>query len=101
VHKRIASAVRRAESVSLIILRRRWSHIILNVHVLVEDKIDDEFGSVFNKFEYFSGDFSADSVPVLSLSEFLAVNTALPGSIPGATRFYEWRGAQNGLHPAS
>jgi exonuclease III len=45
VHKRIISAVRRVEFVnyrmSYIILRSRWSHIIvLNVHAPTENKID-------------------------------------------------------------
>jgi hypothetical protein len=60
VYKRIISSVKRAESVSdrmsYIILRGRWRDIIvLNVHVPVEDKIDDmdsfyeELERVFNK----------------------------------------------------
>jgi hypothetical protein len=62
VHKRIISAVKRAEFVSdrmpYIILRGRWCHIIvLNVHAPTEDKNDDvkegscvEFRSVADKF---------------------------------------------------
>jgi hypothetical protein len=46
VHKRIISAVKRVEFVndtmSYIILRGRWFHIIvLNAHVPTEDKTDD------------------------------------------------------------
>jgi hypothetical protein len=62
VHKRIISAVKRAEFVSnrmsYIIQRGRWCHIIvLNVHVPTEDKTDevkdsfyDELEHVFDKF---------------------------------------------------
>jgi exonuclease III len=61
-HKRIISAVKRAEFVSdrlsYIILRGCWCHIIvLNVHAPTEDKIDDvkdsfyeELVHVFDKF---------------------------------------------------
>jgi hypothetical protein len=46
IHKRFVSAVKRVEFVSdrmsYIILRGRWCNIIvLNVHALTEDKIDD------------------------------------------------------------
>jgi exonuclease III len=73
VHKRIISAVRRAEFVSdrmsCIILRGRWCH--LNVHVPTEDKTDDvkdsfyeELECVFDKFlkyrmKILVGDFNA------------------------------------------
>jgi hypothetical protein len=62
VHKRILSAVRRAEFISdrmsYIILRGRWCNIIvLNVHVPCEDKGDDvkdsfyeKLGRVFDQF---------------------------------------------------
>jgi hypothetical protein len=62
VHRRIMSAVKRAEFVSdrmsYIILRGRWSNnIVLNVHALTEDKIDDindrfyeELEQSFHKF---------------------------------------------------
>jgi hypothetical protein len=62
VHKRIISSFKSVEFVSdrmsYIILRGRWYHIIvLNVHILTEDKIDDvkdgyyyELVRVFNKF---------------------------------------------------
>jgi hypothetical protein len=75
VHKRIISAVNRAESVShrmsYIILRGRWSHIIvLNVRAPTEDKTDDvkesseELECVFDKFPKYHmkirlGDFNA------------------------------------------
>jgi hypothetical protein len=45
VHKRIISAVRRAEFVSdrmpYIILRGRWCHHFLNIHAPTEEKTDD------------------------------------------------------------
>jgi exonuclease III len=62
IHKRIISAVRRAEFVSdrtsHIILRGRWCNIVvLNVHAPCEDKSDDvkdsfyeELGCVFDQF---------------------------------------------------
>jgi hypothetical protein len=53
VHRRIISAVKRAEFVSdrmsYIILRRRWFHIIvLNVHAPTEDKTDDVKDSFYD-----------------------------------------------------
>jgi hypothetical protein len=56
VHKRIILAVRRVEFVSdrmsYIILRGRWCDIIvLNVHALTEDKIDDIKGRFFEELE--------------------------------------------------
>jgi hypothetical protein len=76
VHKRIISAVKRVEFVSdrmsYIILRGRWCNIVvLNIHALTEDKIDDvkdsfyeELERVFNKFPKYHmkillGDFNA------------------------------------------
>jgi hypothetical protein len=61
VHKRIISAVKRAEFVSdrmsYIILRGRWCHIVLNIHAPTQDKIDnvkdsfcEELERVFDKF---------------------------------------------------
>jgi hypothetical protein len=62
IHKRFVSAVKRVEFVSdrmsYMILRGRWCNIIvLNVHALTEDKIDDindrfyeELEQVFDKF---------------------------------------------------
>jgi hypothetical protein len=56
VHKRIISAVKRVEFVSdrmpYIILRGRWSHIIvLNVHAPTEDKTDDVKDSFYEELE--------------------------------------------------
>jgi exonuclease III len=56
VHKRIVSAVKRAEFVSdrmsYTILRGRWCHIIvLNVHASTEDKTDDVKGSFYDELE--------------------------------------------------
>jgi hypothetical protein len=62
VHKRIMSALKRVEFVSVrmsyIIMRCRWFHIIvLNVHAPIEDKIDivkdsfyEELECIFDKF---------------------------------------------------
>jgi hypothetical protein len=57
VHKRIVSAVKRAEFVSdrmlYIILRGRWCHIIvLNVHVPTEDKTDEVNDSFYEELEH-------------------------------------------------
>jgi hypothetical protein len=54
VHKRIISAVKRVEfvsdSMSYIILRDRWCHIVvLNVHAPKEDKIDDVKDSFYEE----------------------------------------------------
>jgi hypothetical protein len=56
VHKRITSAVNRAEFVndrmSYIILRGRWFHIIvLNVQAPTEDKTDDVKDSFYEELE--------------------------------------------------
>jgi hypothetical protein len=56
LHKRIISAVKRVEFVcdrmSNIILRGRWSHIIvLNVHAPTEDKNDDVEDSFYEELE--------------------------------------------------
>jgi hypothetical protein len=56
IHKRIVSAVKRVEFVSdrmsYIILRGRWCNIIvLNVHALTEDKIDDIMGRLYEELE--------------------------------------------------
>jgi exonuclease III len=56
VHGRIISAVKRVEFVSdrmsYIILRGRWSDIIvLNVHALTENKIDDVKDSFYDELE--------------------------------------------------
>jgi exonuclease III len=76
VHKRILSAVRRVEFISVrlsyIILRGRWCNVIvLNVHAPCEDKGDDvkdsfceELGRVFDQFPRYDmkiilGDFNA------------------------------------------
>jgi hypothetical protein len=57
VHKRIISAVKRAEFVSdkmsYIIQRGRWCHIIvLNVHAPTEDKTDEVKDSFYDKLEH-------------------------------------------------
>jgi hypothetical protein len=41
------------------------------------------------------------TVPVVQLSEFLATDAGVLGSIPGATRFPEGWWVWNGVHPAS
>jgi phage terminase large subunit-like protein len=56
VHKRIISAVKKAEFVtdrmSYIILRGHWRHIILlNIHAPPEDKTDDMKDSFYKKLE--------------------------------------------------
>jgi hypothetical protein len=56
VHKRIISAVKRAEFVgvrlSYIILRGRWCDIVvLNVHAPPEDTIDDMKASIYEELE--------------------------------------------------
>jgi hypothetical protein len=56
VHKKIISAVKRVEFVSVrmsyIILRGRWCHIIdLNVHAPTEDKTDDVKDSFYEELE--------------------------------------------------
>jgi hypothetical protein len=57
VHKRIMSAVRRVEFVSvrmsyIYVLRGRWCNIIiLNVHAPTEDKIDDIRGRLYEELE--------------------------------------------------
>jgi hypothetical protein len=56
MHKRIISAVKRAEFVSdrmsYIILRGRWCHIIvLNFHAPTEDKTDDVKDSFYEEWE--------------------------------------------------
>jgi exonuclease III len=56
VHRRIASAVKRVEFISdrmsYIILRGRWSDIIvLNVYAPTEDKIDDVKDSFYDELE--------------------------------------------------
>jgi hypothetical protein len=62
VHKRIVSAVRRAEFISdrmsCIILRGRWCNIIiLNVHARCEDKGDDEKDSFYEELGGVFGQF--------------------------------------------
>jgi hypothetical protein len=56
VHRRIMSAVKRVEFVSdrtsYIMLRGHWCHIIvLNIHVLTEDKTDDVKDSFYGGLE--------------------------------------------------
>jgi hypothetical protein len=55
VHKRIISAVKRVEFVSdrmsYIILRGRWCHIVLKVHVPTEDKTHDVKDSFYEELE--------------------------------------------------
>jgi hypothetical protein len=56
VHERIISAVKRVEFVSdrmsYIILRGRWSHVIvLNVHAPTEDKTDNVRDSIYEELE--------------------------------------------------
>jgi hypothetical protein len=57
VHQRIISAVKTVEFVSdrmsYIIVRGRWCDIIiLNVHTLIENKIDDMKDRVYEKLEH-------------------------------------------------
>jgi hypothetical protein len=57
VHKRIISAVKRAEFIndrmSYIILRGRWFHTsVLNVHAPTEDKTDDAKDSFREELEH-------------------------------------------------
>jgi hypothetical protein len=56
VHKRIISAVKRvqfvSDTMSYIILRGRWCHIIvLNVHAPTEDTTDDVKDSFYEELE--------------------------------------------------
>jgi len=39
--------------------------------------------------------------PLWSSGQFLATDTEVSGSIPGATRFSEWQWVWNGVHSAS
>jgi hypothetical protein len=63
VHKRIISAVKWVEFVSdrmsYVILRVRWSHIIvLNIHARTEDKTDDVKDSFYEELELVFDKFS-------------------------------------------
>jgi hypothetical protein len=76
VHKRIISAVKRAESLSdrmsYIILRGRWCHIIvLNVHASTEDKTDDVKDSFYEELERVSDKFLKYHMKIL-LGDFNA-----------------------------
>jgi hypothetical protein len=55
VHKRIISAVKRVKfasrRMSCIVLRGRWCHIVLNVRVPTEDRIDDVKDSFYEELE--------------------------------------------------
>ena len=42
-----------------------------------------------------------ETASVVQWSEFLATDTVVSGSIPGATRFSEWQWVWNGVHSAS
>jgi hypothetical protein len=71
VHKRIISAVKRVECVndrmSYIILRGRWCDIIvLNVHALTEDKIDDMKDSLCEELELVFDKFFTYHMKILS-----------------------------------
>jgi hypothetical protein len=76
VHKRIISAVKKVEVVSdrmsYIILRGCWFHIIvLNVHSLKEDKIDDVKDSFYEELEPIFDKFHKQHMKIL-LGDFNA-----------------------------
>jgi exonuclease III len=76
LHKRIISAVMRVEFVSdrmsYIILRGRWSHVIvLNVHVPTEDKTDDVKDSFYEELERVFDKFPKHHMKIL-LGDFIA-----------------------------
>jgi hypothetical protein len=76
VHKRIISAVKRVECISVrmsyIILRGRWCHVIvLNVHAPTEDKTDDVKHSFYEELERVFDKFSKYHIKIL-LGDFNA-----------------------------
>jgi hypothetical protein len=75
VHKRIISAVKRAEFVSdnmsYIIVRGHWCHIVLNVHAPTEDKTDDVKASFYYELEHMVDKFPKYHMKIL-LADFNA-----------------------------